>query len=102
MEQRITILENFWITSIIMPFYGKTHKMFLLLSSLYSGSRHKLNEFYPEFRKWMRDYWLEITIDSDTLQNLFLPSDLFWLTISYYFDSNMDIISEFISNLIAK
>ena len=48
-NKQIRILERFDVISITMPYYGSTHKSFLLLSALSPASRSKLDEFYQEF-----------------------------------------------------
>ena len=47
---KITILQNFALISKIMPYFGYTHKWFILLSRLSSNTRDKLYEFYNEFK----------------------------------------------------
>ena len=75
---RIPILDKFDAISHIMPYYEYTHKAFLMLSSLCSSIRSKLDEFYSEFIQWMKNSWTCIEIASENMRKpLFLPSDLF-------------------------
>ena len=62
-----------------MQYYGGTHKAFLLLSSLRSSSRSKLDEFY-DFIFFMRKNRITSFLFSAKL--LSIPSDLFCLDIS--------------------
>ena len=83
MEGRISIFENFALISVIMPYYASTHRAFLLLSSLWSGSRNKLNEFYDEFVFTMKKYITTYSINSENDRNkILLPSDLFEFSIT--------------------
>ena len=76
-SRRIPILENFALISVIMPYYGPTHKMFLVLSSFSAKSRDKLDEYYDEFRNVMAKYSLKIRIVDCKLATWKLPCDLF-------------------------
>ena len=82
-ENRIAIFENFALTSVIMPYYGPTHKMFLMLSSFWVGSRKKLDEYYKEFIEIMKVYCLvvEINFDIRWYACLYVPTHLFILDI---------------------
>ena len=51
---KIPMFDRFDTISHIMPYYSHTHSAFLLLSSLCSTSRWKLDEFYDEFIYCMR------------------------------------------------
>ena len=76
-SRRIPILENFALISVIMPYYGPTHKMFLVLSSFSTKSRDKLDEYYEEFRNAMAKHSLKIRIVDCKLATWQLPCDLF-------------------------
>ena len=79
---KIPILSRFDTISHIMPYYARTHKAFLLLSSLCSASRNKLDEFYNEFISHMKENWTYFEVDSvSCLHFLFLPNDLFEVSI---------------------
>ena len=79
---RISILENFALTTVVMPYYAPTHKSFLLLSSMTTGTRVKLDEFYEEFMNAMNQYWIMIYWDNQKYFNAFaLPADLFIMNI---------------------
>ena len=86
MDWSFKLFQNFNVMMIIMPYFGMTHEAFLILSQISKGSRMKLNEFYPEFRKTMNKYWLEVHIYHENIGGLKLPNDLFrfymWLTKS--------------------
>ena len=76
------IFQRFDIISIIMPYYAPTHKAFLLLSTLWTESRRKVDEFYEEFVKYMRRYWICLPANENNLKQwLCLPHDLFILNI---------------------
>ena len=77
MENKAYIFYSFALTSVTMPYYGSTHKVFLLLSSLCTKSRMKLDEFYEEFRKIMAEFSKEIDINDMNSNLLALPWDLF-------------------------
>ena len=79
MEGKILLLENFGLISVTMPYYGHTHKGFLLLSKLWVKTRMKLDEFYVEFRRHMIPYWWEIELNDHKYSRPFPPWDLFRL-----------------------
>ena len=80
-KAKINLFNNFGIISVIMPYFGNTHKWFLLLSSLWCASRRKLDEYYEEFRKIMIRYSLEFDIQDDDMEKILLPNDLFRFNI---------------------
>ena len=73
---KIQILENFALTSVIIPYYGASHECFLLLSWFSTKSRRKLNSYYCEFTKIMRKYWATYHY-ADCGLGKFPPNDLF-------------------------
>ena len=73
---KIPMLDRFDTTSHIMPYYAHTHKAFILLSSLCSVSRNKLDEYYDEFIYWMKENCLSI-YKLCYKNNLTFPPDLF-------------------------
>ena len=98
---KIPMLTRFDTISHIMPYYAKTHKAFLLLSSLCSASRLKLDEFYDGFITSMTEHWLNLEIESDnSLNYLFLPNDLFGVSIQCEDEESVDELIKFIENLI--
>ena len=98
MEQtKISMFDRFDLISHIMPYYAQTHKAFLLLSSLCSASRSKLNEFYDEFINCMKGNWLYIKRFYNEIK-LVLPSDLFIVRISIETESDMNNFVQFIKN----
>ena len=62
MELKIRVLNNFALISKIIPYYGSTHRSFLLLSMLSSKTRCKLDEYFIEFTKLMFEYSTQIEI----------------------------------------
>ena len=78
---KIPIFENFALVSIIMPYYGRADRAFLLLSQLSAGSRNKLDEYYREFRFVMKFNLLKLRINEKNIKRLSLPSDLFTFSI---------------------
>ena len=94
----INIFENFAVISVILPYFSYTHRIFLLLSSLWVGSRNKFDEFYDEFRNVMRKYWMKL----DTIKNpniLKFPWDLFKFTISVKSKTDLNNFIEFVINI---
>ena len=74
----IPMLSRFDTISHIMPYYARTHKAFLMLSSLCSATRDKLDEFYDEFITSMTEYWMQYEIKLNKYSELnLLPNDLF-------------------------
>ena len=99
-RSKIPMLSRFDAISHIMPYYGQTHRAFLLLSSLCSETREKLDEFYYEFIASMKKYWSYFKVNSDeNLIGLFLPNDLFEISISFYSKEFSDALINFIENL---
>ena len=98
---KIPMLIRFDTISHIMPYYAKTHKAFLLLSSLCSASRLKLEEFYDEFITSMTERWLNLEIESDNSFSYFnLPNDLFGVSIQCEDKESVNALIKFIENLI--
>ena len=95
---RIPIMERFDIISHLMPFYGPTHKSFLLLSTLWVGSRNKLDEFYEEFVRWMYNFRMQISLTDDLDASIY-PNDLFEFNISRISMNNVDSFIQMITKL---
>ena len=111
-RSKIPMLSRFDAISHIMPYYDQTHKAFLLLSNLCSETRSKLDEFYNEFVTHMKENWIFVEANStDRMTSIFLPNDLFEVSIDCRdpkafdafdaFDSfdAFDAFIEFIENL---
>ena len=97
---KIPMLSRFDAISHIMPYYGQTHKAFLLLSSLCSETRDKLDEFYDEFVNLMKEHWTCINAKSIfQLAHLFLPNDLFEISIDLTYQNSINVFIKFIKNL---
>ena len=97
---KIPMLSRFDAISHIMPYYSQTHRAFLLLSSLCSESRNKLDEFYDEFITHMEDFWMFIeVVQWNKWNHLFVPNDLFEVSIDFWFQVNIDKFIKFIENL---
>ena len=94
---KIPMLSRFDTISHIMPYYGQTHRAFLLLSGLCSKTRSKLDEFYDEFVNLMKEHWRYIEIYS-TRQNI-PPNDLFEMSIDLSDHKVFNSFIEFIENL---
>ena len=97
-RSKIPMLGRFDTISHIMPFYAHTHNVFLLLSSLCSNSRSKLDEYYSEIIYSMSGNWSKINKDWRT-DYLFLPSDLFIKNIFIENDYDFKWFIQFIENL---
>ena len=98
---KIPMLSRFDLISHIMPYYGQTHRAFLLLSGLCSETRWKLDEFYDAFVTCMKEYWLVFKVyQSKKLNSLFLPNDLFEFHIlSIINKEKFDSFIKFVENL---
>ena len=94
---KIPMLSRLDTISHIMSYYGQTHQAFLLLSSLCSKTRCKLDEFYDEFVYLMKENWRYIQIYL-TYQNI-LPNDLFEIFINLHNQKPINAFIEFIENL---
>ena len=97
---KIPIFGRFDAISHIMSYYASTHKAFLLLSSLSSATRRKLDEFYLEFIEWMKDNWLTVSFNLDKIkEHKFFPLDLFsfsiWSINEYKFSNFIEFIDNF-------
>ena len=77
----IPILESFPIISVVMPYFGYTHKMFLVLSVISKRTRLVLINNYTQFRRYMRQYCLVKDVSIKTLSTTHLPCDLFAFNI---------------------
>ena len=99
-RSKIPMLSRFDSISHIMPYYGKTHRAFLLLSGLCSETREKLDEFYDEFVTCMKEYWMYANEDKwNKSRYLFLPGDLFEFIIICLNKEMFDLFIKFIENL---
>ena len=96
----IPMLNRFDTISHIMAYYSFTHKAFLLLTSLWSVTRNKLDEFYDEFALWMKDNSMKIKVNSLTMHKyFFLPNDLFILDIGNLSEAKFEVFIKFIKDL---
>ena len=99
-RSKIPMLSRFDLISHIMPYYGQTHRAFLLLSGLCSETRQKLDEFYDEFVTCMTEYWmLLIRNPKSNLNCLFLPNDLFEISIKCKNKESTKVLIKLILNL---
>ena len=88
-NNKILLLENFPLVTVIMPYYNPTHKWFLLLSSFSVGSRRTLDKNYKIFRRLMIQYSSELNYCSKDFVTKLAPWDLFRLNLNYgYFLKN--------------
>ena len=94
------MFDRFNLISHVMPFYGYTHKAFLVLSILCSASRHKLDEYYFEFIQCMKENWFCINKGLEcSVKHLYLPNDLFNLTIVPITEQNIYAFIKYIENI---
>ena len=94
---KIPMFDRFDAISHIMPYYSLTHKAFLLLSSLSSTTRRKLDEYYFEFVEWMKGWWLAVDIDLDRIEEYkFFPLDLFIINFTFITEYGISAFIEFI------
>ena len=99
-RSKIPMLSRFDAISHIMPFYGQTHRAFLLLSGLCSETRDKLDEFYDEFLVLMKEFWKCLVVNSnENLDNLFVPNDLFEVSISCNSEESIQAFISFCENI---
>ena len=99
-RSKIPMLSRFDLISHIMPYYGQTHRAFLLLSGLCLETRYKLDEFYDAFVTRMKEYWAYFDITSTSrLTQLFLPNDLFEFHIMCLDKEKSAIFINFVENL---
>ena len=97
----IPILESFPLISKVMPYYGFTHRMFLVLSILSKHTRSILMKYYKEFRRFMLEYSLEKEVTIENLSHLHLPSDLFKFRIkAITLYNKIDLLFNFIDTVI--
>ena len=96
----IPIFNRFSAIWEIMPYYGPTHKVFLMLSTLWSATRRKLINNYDAFIYAMKGYWTWLSIEQQRdLRLLFLPNDLFEINILSKFSEDVNTFIEFISKI---
>ena len=99
-RSKIPMLSRFDLISHIMPYYGKTHRAFLLLAGLCSETRCKLDEFYDAFVTCMKEYWMFAEADQSNQSNyLFFPNDLFEVSILCRGQERINWFIKFIENL---
>ena len=81
-SSRIKIFESFPLVSVVMVYYGYTHEMFVVLSSLSMKIRMNMLKHYKNFRRIMLKYSQEMRIERNVeLSCIRLPFDLFKLNI---------------------
>ena len=98
-RSKIPMLSRFDTITHIMPYYASTHKSFLLLSSLCSATRDKLDEFYEAFITRMAKYRMTLEVFSDNyLSYLFLPSNLFIINLRQVTEKMFNEFIRFIKN----
>ena len=99
-SSKIPMLSRFDTISHIMPYFAHTHKAFLLLSSLCSATRGKLDEFYDEFITSMTEYWVILKWGFESnFDYLCLPNDLFEFFIECDSVEIIEALIRFIENL---
>ena len=98
-RSKIPMLNRFDTISHIMRYYASTHKAFLLLSSLCSDTRAKLDEYYNEFIWCMEGNWAYVNLHLDS-NNFLISFDLFKISIIFTInDSNFNAFIQFIKQL---
>ena len=100
MEEKKLSLLKFDIIIKIMPYYGQTHKAFLLLSRLCIRSRQELDKNYNEFIINMNKYWQWIEFNEQKVfKHILLPNDLFGVKFWCTSELGFNAFIEFIKNL---
>ena len=97
-----SIFNSFALISVILPYYAPTHKWFLLLSTLWAKTRKKLNDYYWEFRNIMPRYSLVLSIEWESKNRIYLPSDLFCFKFVNFTSKELPIFIDLINNLSNK
>ena len=99
-SSKIPMLSRFDTISHIMPYFAHTHKAFLLLSSLCSATRDKLDEFYDEFISSMTKYWTDYKgVLHSKFDYLCIPNDLFEIFINWNSTKDIESLIEFCKNI---
>ena len=99
-RSKIPMLSRFDAISHIMPYFGNTHRAFLLLSSLCSETREKLDEFYDEFVTCLKENWTFAEVNQPNQSSyLFLPNDLFEVSADCRDQEMIDLFIKFIQDL---
>ena len=99
-RSKIPMLSRFDAISHIMPYFGKTHRAFLLLAGLCSETRCKLDEFYDEFVTCMKENWRYIWSNKSNKRNSFyIPNDLFWVCFGFIFEEDYQALIKLILNI---
>ena len=96
-HSKIPMFDRFDTTSHIMPYYSQTDSAFLLLSSLCTTSRSKLDEYYNEFISLMKENWKCISKFYYSKDRP-LPTDLFLMFIEIRAISLFDSFVQFIKS----
>ena len=92
MAYHISLLEKLGVTSIVMSYFGYTHRAFLILTRLSRQSRKMLDQNYDAFMNSM--VWNNAHFDiQEDIKLLKLPWNLFRYSIKLY---NRIILLEFI------
>ena len=99
---RILLLERLGTTSMIIPYCGKTHKIFLLLSKLSTKSRKLLNDYYEGIMNALLEFNLEIEASGSNIAWLFLPWDFFKFSIRLNSKNDWSTFLMFIDNIQQK
>ena len=104
MTTRIPLLEKFGVCTVVMSYYGLTHRSFLLLSKLSSKSREMLDINYEGFLNSMMGNLFWIELDSSHIDKLMieLPWDLFKYNIILSLESVLEVFLKIIENISSK
>ena len=99
-RSKIPMLSRFDSISHIMPYFGQTHRAFLLLSGLCSDTRRKLDEFYDEFVTLMKEKWIFSELNLSITKSRFsLPNDLFETSYTLWDKADIKALIKFIEDL---
>ena len=101
--ENIPIFESLSLIYKVMPYFGYTHRIFLILSILWKKTRNVLKHNYKVFRKIMIDYSLEKIVTIEELLELNIPYDLFKFNIRYdFFWVGIEKLISFANTIIKK
>ena len=96
---RVALFESIALTSVTLPYYSIMDRSFLFLSTLWSGSRKMMNEFYGEFKHIMRAYSVSVHLRNMNISMLRFPWDLFNFSITINSEESVKMFISIISDI---
>ena len=99
MSYHINLLGKFGTSSVIMPYYGETHKSFLLLSQLDRQSRDMLDGNFDAVLNWMMWNLTCLNIDGYNKEMLLMPWNLFKFSFNLVEESMLNVFIRLIERI---